>query len=401
MDILKLVITFACIVVIMRLGKPLYVSIVGGMIAVILLYLINPVTSVQMIVKGAVSTPTINMVLAFYSITFLQRMMEKRGHLLLAERSLSNLFNSRRVNAMVAPFVIGLLPSAGAVLIASPIVDNAGGESLTREEKTFVTSYFRHISESFLPTYSSIILALNLSGVDMTAFVIAMIPMVVALFMLGYLRYVRKIPKGNGVEKGSDRSYDVRNLIVSLWPIVLTITIILLFKPAVHLAVIPVIILSVFINRFSFTEIKPMFISANEKKLIFTTILIMSFKELITYTGVIERLPGYFNSFPIPSPVIFALIFFFGTLVAGSQAIIALTMPLAFASVAGGGIALMVLLMCMTYIAMQVSPTHICLAIVTEDFGTSFIALVRHTMPILISFVVISSLYSYGLFLFQ
>lgn len=401
MDILKLVITFASIVIIMRFGKPLYVSIVGGMIAVILLYLINPVTSVQMIVKGAVSTPTINMVLAFYSITFLQRMMEKRGHLLLAERSLSNLFNSRRVNAMVAPFVIGLLPSAGAVLIASPIVDNAGGESLTREEKTFVTSYFRHISESFLPTYSSIILALNLSGVDMTAFVLAMLPMVAALFMLGYLRYVRKIPKGTGVEKGSDRSSDVRNLIVSLWPIVLTIAIILVFKPAVHLAVIPVIILSVFINRFTFTEIKPMFISAIEKKLIFTTILIMSFKELITYTGVIERLPGYFNSFPIPSPVIFAMIFFFGTLVAGSQAIIALTMPLAFASVAGGGLALMVILMCMTYIAMQVSPTHICLAIVTEDFGTSFIALVRHTMPILISFVVISSLYSYGLFLFQ
>lgn len=401
MDILKLVITFACIVIIMRFGKPLYVSIVGGMIAVILLYLINPVTSVQMIVKGAISTPTINMVLAFYSITFLQRMMEKRGHLLLAERSLSNLFNSRRVNAMVAPFVIGLLPSAGAVLIASPIVDNAGGESLTREEKTFVTSYFRHISESFLPTYSSIILALNLSGVDMTAFVIAMLPMVAALFMLGYFRYVRKIPKGNGVEKGSDRSSDVRNLIVSLWPIVLTIAIILVFKPAVHLAVIPVIILSVFINRFTFIEIKPMFISAIERKLIFTTILIMSFKELITYTGVIERLPGYFNSFPIPSQVIFAMIFFFGTLVAGSQAIIALTMPLAFASVAGGGVALMVLLMCMTYIAMQVSPTHICLAIVTEDFGTSFIALVRHTIPILISFVVISSLYSYGLFLFQ
>ncbi|WP_206811596.1 hypothetical protein [Paradesulfitobacterium ferrireducens] len=40
---------------------------------------------------------------------------------------MSGLFNSRRVNAMVAPFVIGLLPSAGAVLIAAPIVNNAGG----------------------------------------------------------------------------------------------------------------------------------------------------------------------------------------------------------------------------------------------------------------------------------
>lgn len=399
MDIIKLAITFTCIVAIMRMGKPLYVSITGGMLAVILLYLISPMDSLEMIVKGAISKPTINIVLAFYSITFLQRMMEKRDHLLLAERSLSNLFNSRRVNAMVAPFIIGLLPSAGAVLIASPIVDNAGGESLTREEKTFVTSYFRHISEAFLPTYSSIILALNLSGVDMTAFVLAMLPMVVVLFMLGYFKYVRRIPKGAGPIAGNDKSTDIRNLVISLWPIVLTIAVILLLKPAVHLAVIPVILMSGLINRFTFSEIRPMFLSAIEKKLIFTTVLIMSFKELITYTGVIERLPSYFNSFPVPSPVIFALIFFFGTLVAGSQAIIALTMPLAFASVAGGGLSLMVLLMCMSYIAMQISPTHICLAIVTENFGTSFIALVRHTMPILISFIVISTLYSYGLYL--
>lgn len=52
---------------------------------------------------------------------------------------------------------------------------------------------------------------------------------------------------------------------------------------------------------------------------------------------------------------------------------IALALPLAFATIPNGGLALMImLLMCMTYIAMQVSPTHICLAIVTEAFDVSF-----------------------------
>lgn len=59
----------------------------------------------------------------------------------------------------------------------------------------------------------------------------------------------------------------------------------------------------------------------------------------------------------------------------------------------------MVLLMCMIYIAMQVSPMHICLAIITEYYGTPFIKLVKKTMPIVISFVIISSIYSYLLFL--
>ena len=105
---------------------------------------------------------------------------------MLAEKAISRIFNSRRVNAMVVPFIIGMLPSAGAVLIASPIVVSAAGEYLDKDETTFATSYFRHISEAFVPTYSSIILALSLTGVSMSGFVLAMIPLVFALFLIGY-----------------------------------------------------------------------------------------------------------------------------------------------------------------------------------------------------------------------
>lgn len=394
-----MILIFSCIVIVIKLKKPLYISIFTGILGTILLYGINPLESIKLMKDGAFSFDTINLVLAFYTITFLQRMMEKRDHLILAEKSLSNLFNNRRVNAMVAPFIIGLLPSAGAVLIASPIVDNAGGDYISKEEKTFITSYFRHISESFLPTYSTILLALNLSGVDMTAFVIAMLPMVVVLFLLGYFIYVKKIPKDTGLKKSNDKPQDVKNLIISLWPIALTIVIILVFKIPVYYAVFPIIMLSFVLNKFSFEEIKPMFISAIEVKLILTTIVIMIFKEVLTFTGVIQRLPEYFSVLPIPPVIIFMLLFFFGTLVAGGQGMIAIALPLAYATIPSGGLALMILIMCTTYIAMQISPTHICLAIVVEHYGTSFIDLIKKTIPILLIFTVISFLYSYLLYL--
>ena len=181
MDIIKLLVIFTSIVIVMRMNKPLYISVLLGSIVTFFLYRLNFEQLVYVLRNGIFGRTTVNLVLAFYSITFLQRMLEKRGHLLLAEKSLTNLFNSRRINAMIAPFVIGLLPSAGAVLIASPIVDNAAGEFLSKEEKTFVTSFYRHISEAFLPTYASILLAINLSGVDMTQFVIFMIPMAIVL----------------------------------------------------------------------------------------------------------------------------------------------------------------------------------------------------------------------------
>ncbi|MCB8565528.1 DUF401 family protein [Fusobacterium ulcerans] len=399
LDIIKLIVIFTGIVFFIKLKKPLYISILVGAVISVILYRIPIITSFQLAFKSCTSKDTISLVLAFYTITYVQRMMEKRGHLLLAEKSLDNIFNSRRINAMIAPFVIGLLPSAGAVLIAAPIVQNASGDYLTREEQTFVTSYYRHISEAFLPTYSSILLALDLSGVDMTKFVVGMLPMVAILFILGYVFYVRKIPKSNGISQSKDKKDDIINLIISLWPIAVTITIILTLKIPVYMAVIPVIIVSAILNKFSVDELIRMVKTAFETKLIVSTVMIMIFKELLTFTGVIGRLPEYFEKLPIHPAIIFSLIFVIGTLVAGSQAIIALALPLAFATIPDGGLALMILLMCMTYIAMQVSPTHICLAIVTEAFDVSFIELVKKTFPILIIFTAITAVYSYLLFM--
>lgn len=399
MDIIKLLIIFLGIIIVIKYNKPLHIGLLVGIGITILLYRISITDSLKLILVGTFSRDTIYLILAFYSITFLQRMLEKRKRIMLAEESLDNLFNSRRVNAMIAPFIIGLLPSPGAVLIAAPIVDNAASDYISKEERTFITSYFRHISEAFLPTYAHILLALNLTGVDMTAFVVAMLPMVVVLFLLGYFIYVRKIPKGGENTKTIDKKREIKNLIISLWSIALTIIIVLTFRIPVFLAVIPVVIILFLLDKFKFKEVAPMFISAFEIKLILTTVLIMIFKEVLTFTGVIERLPGYFELLPIPPVIIFALIFFFGTIVAGSKAIIALTLPLAFATIPSGGLALMILLMSITYIAMQVSPTHICLAIITEHYGTSFIDLVKKTMPVLISFLIITSIYSYILYI--
>jgi len=401
MDLIKLSVVFFLIIVATKYKKPLYVAMGAGLVGACLLYGINPLQALEIMAMAVISPVTIMLVLAFYSITFLQRMLEKRKQLILAEQSLIGIFNSRRVNAMIAPFIIGLLPAAGAVLIACPIVDNAGGEDISKEDKTFITSYFRHISEAFLPTYASIILALQLSGVDMTDFVVSMLPMSVVLFILGYFFYVKKIPSSTGLPSADNKVAHMGNFLRSIWTIIAIIGIILVFKLQVHIAVGLIILLNFFIDKFSWKEVRPMFVSAFETKLIFSTVAIMMFKDILTYTGIINRLPETLAMLPVPPVIIFALVFLIGTIVAGIQAIIALGIPLAFAAIPAGGTALMVLLMSMSYAAMQVSPTHICLALVTESFGTSFLDLVKRTIPVMLWFLAIVSGYSYLLFMFQ
>lgn len=388
MDAIKLVAIFALIIILIKIKKTLSFSIFCGAIATSILYNVGFIKTINVTFKSITSWSTISILLIFYMITFLQRMLEKRGHLDLAQKSLNGLFNNRRINASIASFFIGLLPSAGAVFICGSMVDSACGDYLTREEKTFVTSYYRHIPESFMPTYTTIILGTQLSGVPVSSFIIAMIPVVLFLFVLGYLFYLRKIPKETGQEKSASRSKDLLNLILSLWTIALTIILILVFNLPVYTATLISIVLSIFINKFKFKELKPMFISAFEYKIMTSSIVVMIFKDIITATGVIETLPGMFQKLPIPTPIVFALIFFFGTIISGATAMVALCLPLALAAIPNGGLPLMVLLMSISYAAMQISPTHICLTLVVEYFKTSMVDLLKRTTPVISTFCV-------------
>ena len=334
MDLLKLVAVFCIIILVMWMKKPLLIAVLAATLGTIILYSLPPETTYAAVIKGATSWTTIEALLVFYSITYLQRMLEKRKNLSNCQVALNGIFNNRRINASAAPFLLGCLPAASTVLICGPIVRDSVGDYLTTPEKAAVTSYFRHISESFLPTYTTIFIAVGLTNgaVTVSSFVLAMLPMVGALFLTGFLVYLRKVPKDTGMIPENPKSYYWKLLAQSAWSIALAIGIILVFKLPVELAVLICIIINTFVNHFRPSELLPFLRSAFEAKLLVSTWLVMIFKEVLAATGVIEMLPDFFSTLPLPTFLIFALIFFFGAVVAGSQAIIVLCMPMAMAS---------------------------------------------------------------------
>ena len=120
--ILKLCAVFLVIIAMLWRKLPLFAAISGGLAAAVLLYGIPLGRALTIGGKALVSRETVTVVLSFYFITFLQRMLERRRRLKQAEESLSGLFGNRRINASAAPAVIGLLPSAGAMTICAEIV---------------------------------------------------------------------------------------------------------------------------------------------------------------------------------------------------------------------------------------------------------------------------------------
>ena len=384
MELLKLAGVFCVMILVLWRKKPLSWAVAGAALAVWLLFWMPARTFAAALVRGAVRWDTIQLLLVLYLITFLQRMLEKRGCLTSAKDALDGLFNSRRVDASAAPALLGMLPAVGTVLICGDIVRQSTDGFLKTEEQACVTSYYRHVSELFFPTYTSILIAVDLSAgkVSVGGFTLAMLPMLAVLMAIGWLFYLRRIPKDAGFFAGRPKAFYWKLLLRSLWTIIFTVILIVAFGVPVHIAVLACIVCNLFVGRFGWKELRPFFASAFEARLMISTLLIMMFKEVLAAAGVISALPAFFSSLPVPPFLVFALIFFFGSVAAGSQAIIVLCMGMAMAAAAQGGLALFVLLMCMAYAAMQLSPVHVCLAVCAEDYRISLGTLIRKTVPL-------------------
>jgi len=386
---LKLLAIFATIIILIVIKRPLYQAVLASITVTAILYQVPLYPSLALVGKVLTSWTSMSILVVLYLVTLLQRMLEARNQIKLAQQNLNGLFHNRRVNASIAPLFIGLLPSAAAMILGGEIVKDATDGYLDKKEQAFIASWFRHVPESTLPTYSGVLLMSRLSGVPLTKFLLGMIIPVLLLAALGYFSYLRKLPKDPGTEPSMHKGKDAIGLVYNLWTLLLILALILVGGLSVELAIGITILLAMAIYRFRWVELKPMFRNAFEFRLLVNTFLVLVLKEFIAYSGLLEALPSFFAGMPIPIHLVFALLFFVGGIVSGSNGIIALGTPMAFAAVPGAGMPLMVLLMCMCHAASQVSPTHICLVIASEYFGITLGQLVRKTLPIALLFCVL------------
>lgn len=399
MAFLKLALVFATIIILLACKRPLWQSILGGLAATAILYQIFPLDMVHLTGKVITSWSSISVLLSLYLITFLQRILEARSQIRLAQEDLNGLFHNRRINIIGACLFIGLLPSAASMLLCAELVKNSTDGYLDSKEQAFVSSWFRHIPESVLPTYTAVLLMLSLSGVETAKFMVGMIPPVLFLGALGYFVYLRRVPTTVDTPKSSNRLADLLHLLGHLWSLILILVLILAFHFEVVTAVLISIILSIFVYHVTAQELKQFVFSAFEKKMLGNTLLVLILKEFLSFTSVLPQLPDALAKLPLPTYLIFGLLFFLATIISGSTAAIAMGTPLAFAAIPGGA-PLMIYLMCMAHAASQLSPTHVCLVVASDYFHITLGDLVRKTIPMSLAFCVLITVYYNILLLF-
>lgn len=125
LSLIKLAAVFAIIIGLLSMKKPLNLVMSIASVVVVVLYAMPSDLVLPALKSGLIGSNTINALLVLYCITYLQRMMESRKQLAGCEEAMNGLFNNRRINASVVPFMLGCLPAASTVLICGPIVRSA------------------------------------------------------------------------------------------------------------------------------------------------------------------------------------------------------------------------------------------------------------------------------------
>lgn len=395
MDLIGILLIFVTIVGITYLKKPLYLALALASVVTGLFFKIPVSEFFNIVFNSAIDSTTINLVLVIYFLSFLQQLMEEKQMLKKAELAMTRLLNNRRLSLAITPVLIGFLPAPGAVLMASSIIEGGCDGKLSDGDMAFLASWYRHVPESSLPTFTAVILAATVTGVPMSSFLLTMIPFIIVIIAVPYFIYLRKVPKETGMEPSESKAKDLCELLLALWPIILIIVLILGFSFDTLTATIVAAVALLILGKY---DIKNRLLPTLKKSFNFmmlcSTFFAMIFKDVLGATGAVNRLPALFENLPIPLFLVFALIFFIGTIVGGIQTMVTMILPTAMTALPG--VPTLMLMMGTGHLASQLSPTHICLTLAAEYFKVGLGDIFKRTIPVVIIVFMFTCLFYLG-----
>jgi hypothetical protein len=200
--LVKVLASLALILLANRLVKELLVSVLAGTL-LLGLWFGHGLPAVGRIAWERFSaTDNVLLVAVLLLVIWLSSLMAEGGVM----RDLVEAVRSRvprRLAFAALPAVIGFLPMPGGALFSAPMVDSADPQrALSGLLKTQTNHWFRHIWEYWWPLYPGVILALELTRLQIWQFALVQLPVTLIAAGSGALLLLRRIPLGEPGERG-------------------------------------------------------------------------------------------------------------------------------------------------------------------------------------------------------
>ena len=210
--IVKMVMVFFLVLICIRKKLSLGNAFLLGTLFLCLLFGLKPQATLTSIFASISDPKTLSIAVVVSLILVLSSSMELAGQMQRMLNNFKGLVASPRLNLVIFPALIGLLPMPGGAVFSAPMVKELGVRSkLSEAQLSFVNYWFRHIWENWWPLYPGILLAAVITEINLLSLIVIICPFTAVAVGLGYR-----------VLKGFDsfQTNNNKNPRLPLWPFI-------------------------------------------------------------------------------------------------------------------------------------------------------------------------------------
>jgi len=396
--IIKLLLVFALVLVAIRRKISLGNSFLLGAVALGLIFGLGPASMMTSMFSSVVYPKTLMLSVIVSLILVLSNSMQSSGHMRKLLRSFQGLVTNPRLNLIIFPALIGLLPMPGGAVFSAPMVKELGaGTGLKPDHLSYVNYWFRHIWEYWWPLYPGVLLAITMADVNMGAFILFLAPMTIVAVGIGY-QPVKRFHESPKVEKGAERP-PIRPFLRELSPILIVIVLGLgigeiltvvypycaVSKETGLVIALCLAILWVWrINDMYLSRIWSVIADRNLLSMIYMVFTILIFKGMLEDSHAVEAISAELAVMHVPLWVItIVLPLLVGGVVGITIAFVGSTFPILLALITTFDetrfvLPYLMLALVSGFVGVLLSPLHLCLLLTNKFFGASLSDVYAH-----------------------
>lgn len=413
--LIRVSLAFAAILLAIRKKLSLGHSFLLGGLFLSFLFILPPPLMLKAMATAVFAPRTLSLSVIVGLILVLSSTMEKTGQMQRMLDAFKGLIKNPRLNLVVFPALIGLLPMPGGAVFSAPMVKQLGAHAnLNGNQLSFVNYWFRHIWEYWWPLYPGILLATVLADVNLALLVPVLAPLTLVSVAFGY----GVLKRSAVAEAKAQARRRVKPFVIELLPILIVIIPglllgLLLSKSfpdmsiAKELGLILALLAAIFQvcrkNGLPFARL--MQISANREllKMVYMIFAILIFKELLEKSGAVELISRELLWLNIPVFIItLALPFMVGMITGITVAFVGSTFPILIPlihSLDPGASLVPYVMLSMTcgFAGVLLSPLHLCLILSNQYFNAEMKRVYRLLWLPCAGLMGVSCVYFFGL----
>ncbi len=370
-----------------------------------LLFNMTPVEIAVETCKGLVALDTLSLAALLFLVTFFGHVLKEVERIDGMLAALQDLIPSVRLNMVIAPAAVGLLPMPGGALLSAPMVAHIAERNeikLAPERATVINYWFRHIWEYSFPLYPGIILLALLLDVPLRKVALANLPLGLFCIAVGAILYYRRLPTGPMPEsRPSNRLQDVKQLAQNFWPIIVVVAASVGLGIPLTLCLAATSILLVVLHRLAWPGVMRAVRTTVNIEMVLLVLGVVIFKRTVEQSGCVPAVVDAFNQLRLPPPLLlfsvpFIVAFMTGITVSYVGVAVPILLPLLIHEVGGNRSVMFsrtMLLYAGGYYGLLLSPVHLCLILTKEYFGADLSKVYRLLVPGVVLVAVLASSY--------